>query len=296
MSGLKFVFLIGFLSICDAFWWGRDNRESIQLPLNPSTPLPPNLRQYPVSYIRAFAYHPVAFPQPLAPITTYQVRNQQSQRSSYPFSSSIQSLSQHQVPNTQNPQELETTQISTTPSTTSTTSTTTTTPMPTTTTSTTQSPQFSGSQPIPQSFGRVDYGAFSRSDYGQSIQRQLPQQNTNYGGFPYYNNQQYHYRYDDGSANQFSGRLINNEQNFQQYSADPVTYQFIPTSITPIAPQNSVKFVPCMCPVAVQVSPNLAEKRADESMQVVAQTTESSTTSSTQVPLMVFDDIEEEAK
>lgn len=227
------------------------------------------------------------------------MRNQQSQRSSFPFSSSVQSLTQHQAPNIQISQEFETTEkISTTPSTTpsTTSTTTTTTQQPTTTTSTTQQPQFSGSQPIPQSFGRVDYGAFSRSDYGQSIQRQLPQQNTNYGGFPYYNNQQYHYRYDDGSANQFSARLINNEQQFQQYSPDPVTYQFIPTSITPIAPQNSVKFVPCMCPVAVQVSPNLAEKRADESMPIVAQTTESSTTTSTQVPPLVFDDIEEEAK
>lgn len=51
-----------------------------------------------------------------------------------------------------------------------------------------------------------------------------------------------------------------------------------------------------MCPVAVQVSPNLAEKRTDESMPIVAQTTESSTTTSTQVPPLVFDDIEEEAK
>lgn len=268
------------------------SRESPSLQANPTSTIPPALRQYPISYIRAFAYHPVAFPQPLAPITTYHVRNQQSPSRSFPFPQAA-SLTQ------QNPQEITT--ISTTPSTTTTkiTTTTTTTQAPTTTTQapTTQAPpQFSGSQPAPQAFGRVDYSQFSRSDYGQSIQRQLPQQPTNYGGYPYYQNQQYNYRYDDGQSNQFSGRVYNGEQQFQQYSVDPVTYQFIPTSITPINPQNSVKFVPCMCPVAVQVSQNLAEKRTDE-IPIVAQTTESSTTTtqSTQAP-SILEEIEEEAK
>ncbi|KAG5674597.1 hypothetical protein PVAND_004551 [Polypedilum vanderplanki] len=286
-------FIISFLSIvsCDAFWWGRDSRESNQVRETSQPTIPPPLRQYPISYIRAFAYHPVAFPQPLAPITTYHVRNQQSPGRSFPSSSaqgSQQSIAQQQLSMGQNVQE-----FSTTPSTTTTTTTTTTTPPPVT-----QS-QFSASQPIPQQ------QTFSRGDFGQTVQRQLPPQSSlyqNYGGYPYYYNQQYHFRYDDASAgpqapqvqNQFSGRLYNGEQpTYQQYTADPVTYQFIPTSITPITQQNSVKFVPCMCPVAVQVSPPLVEKRNDE-IPLLSPTTESNVSQQpAQTPSL--DEIEEES-
>lgn len=196
----------------------------------------------------------MAFPQPLAPITTYTVRGQQQQLPS-------RSLTQQQLPHL-GPQDFGT--PPTTPSTTTTTTTTTTTPPPTT-----QAP-FTPSQQIPQSYARGEFG-----------QRQLPfqPQYSNYGGYPYYYNQQYHYRYDDQQQNQFSSRLYPNEPQFQQYSVDPVSYQFIPTSVTPLQQQNSVKFVPCMCPVAVQVSPplNIKERTNESDIQVLSQTSTEAT-------------------
>lgn len=233
--------------------------------------VPPALRQYPISYIRAFAYHPVAFPQPLAPITTYTVRNPLPSRS----------LTHQQLPNLQNPQDFGT--PSTTPSTTTTTTTTTTPPPTTTTTS-----PFSGSQPIPQSYSRGEFG-----------QRQLPfNAYQNYGGFPYYYNNQYSYRYDETPTSQFSGRVYGGEPNYQQYSIDPITYQFIPTSITPIQPpQNSVKFVPCMCPVAVQVSPPIALKeRTNEPETPILSSPISSTESNTSPSTSLEEESVEEAK
>lgn len=228
--------------------------------------LPPPLHQYPISYIRAFAYHPVAFPQPMAPITTYTVRNPPQVHPSQVHSLPSRSLTQQQLPNLQNPQEFG--PPSTTPKVT-TTSTTTTTPVPTTTPSI-----FSGSQAFPQSSARGDFG-----------QRQLPfNAYQNYGGYPYYYNNQYQYRYDEAPSNQFTGRVYGGESNYQPYSMDPMTYQFIPTSITPIQPQNSVKFVPCMCPVAVQVSPPMAIKERNsepENSISSASSTESITSPST---------------
>jgi hypothetical protein len=254
----------------------------------PPTASPP-LRQFPISYIRAFAYQPIAFPQPLAPITTYHVRNQQSPGRSFPSSAqgSVQAINQQQLPIAQNPQEFGPPPP---PSPTTTTTTTTTTPAPP---PPVIQPQFLGSQPMPQSI--------SRGDFGQTVQRQLPHQSSlyqNYGGYPYYYNQQFHYRYEDSvppQPNQFSGRLYNGESSYQQYPSEPVTYQFIPTSITPIAQQqNSVKFVPCMCPVAVQVSPPLAEKRNDE-IPLLSPTTESSVPQQPALPSSV-EEIEEESK
>lgn len=142
---------------------------------------------------------------------------------------------------------------------TTTTTTSTTTPVPTTTI---QSQSFPGSQPVPQSYTR----------FADGYQRQLPLQQAyqsgNFGGFPQvYNNQPFNNPYqfnEPPSANQFSGRLFGGEPPYQQYSTDPLTYQFIPTSITQMPNQNNVKFVPCMCPVSVSISPPLAEKRSDE--------------------------------
>lgn len=238
----------------------------------------PPVRQFPISYIRAFAYHPVAFPQPLAPITTYHVsRNQQSFNANrnFPASNSVsgammQALQQQLIQsqdqiqggfpqpptNQQLPQNAQV-EFGTQPSTTSTT--TTTTPAPVTTTA-------QPAQPV-----------LTRSGFSEGYQRQIPIQHQsytagNFGGFPQFYNQPYSQPYNQYSsmnqynegANQFSGRLFGAEPTYQQYSADPLTYQFIPTSITPISNQNNIKFVPCMCPVAVQISPPLAEKRTDE--------------------------------
>lgn len=50
----------------------------------PEVPEPivkPSVRQLPVSYIKAFAYQPVAFPTPLGPIATYQVSKNGNQYS-----------------------------------------------------------------------------------------------------------------------------------------------------------------------------------------------------------------------
>lgn len=276
-------------------------------------PTIPPLRQYPVSYIRAFAYQPVAFPQPLAPITTYHVsRNQQSynQRTapqpvgiSAAYSQAIQEQFLQNQQNNRNPgsalpnplpvipqpppnhqllPQSPYIDFGTTPTTTQAT---------TTTTTTTQAPvtfppapqnsfsNFIGSQPIPQ--------VLSRSSFREDSQRQLPQkfyhQSSNYGGFPsngqsYYYNQpapsQYqHQQYNDVNANQFSGRVFGASPQFEQYSVDPISYQFIPTSITniPSAPQNNVKFVPCMCPVAVSISPPIPEKRTEEPIVTVTE-------------------------
>lgn len=145
-----------------------------------------------------------------------------------------------------------------TPPTTTTTSTTTTTPAPTTTTTTTQQP-FVPSQPAPMMSVR------SGADYP----RQMFYGGNNFGGFPQFYNQPYNpYPYlDQNVGNQFTGRVYGGgaEPQFQQYTTDSVTYQFVPTSITPIQqPQNSVKFVPCMCPVAVSVSAPIPEKRTDD--------------------------------
>jgi hypothetical protein len=116
----------------------------------------------------------------------------------------------------------------------------------------------------------------------EGYQRQLYYGGANYGGFPsFYNNPYNPYPYVDQSVgNQFTGRYSSGEPAYQQYTTDSVTYQFIPTSITPIQPQapaqNSVKFVPCMCPVAVSMSPPIPEKRSDEnpSIQVAPQSIE----------------------
>lgn len=228
--------------------------------------MPPPLHQYPISYIRAFAYHPVAFPQPMAPITTYTVRNPLPSHSLTQQQLPSRSLTQQQLPNLQNHQEFGPPTTTPKPTTTSTT----TTPAPTTTQSI-----FSGSQAFPQLSARGEFG-----------QRQLPfNAYQNYGGYPYYYNNQYQYRYDDAPSNQFSGRVYGGESNYQPYSMDPMTYQFIPTSITPIQPpQNSVKFVPCMCPVAVQVSPPMAIKERNsepENPILSASSTESITSPST---------------
>lgn len=102
---------------------------------------------------------------------------------------------------------------------------------------------------------------------GDGYQRQLYYGGSNYGGFPsFYNNPYNPYPYVDQSVgNQFTGRYSGGEPAYQQYTTDSLTYQFIPTSITPMQqPQNNVKFVPCMCPVAVSLSPPIPEKRSDE--------------------------------
>lgn len=292
----SFQFLIGsLLASCHAFWWGRE-RFVLQVFLKANDVIiifgystnevnqvtaPPPVRQFPISYIRAFAYHPVAFPQPLAPITTYHVsRNQQSYNANRNFPANglnsamvqaiqqqlIQSQDQSQggfqaVPQPPMQQQLpQTSQIDFgTPPTTSTT--TTTTPAPVTTTA------------APQVFAQPAPPILTRSGFSEGYQRQLPIQQQyisgNFGGFPQAYNQPYSQPYNQynqysEAANQFSGRLFGGEPTYQQYSTDPLTYQFIPTSITPIANQNNIKFVPCMCPVAVQISPPLAEKRTDE--------------------------------
>lgn len=261
----------------------------------------PPMRQFPISYIRAFAYHPVAFPQPLAPITTYQVsrnsqsyspnrnfqpsvsgignalsqvfqqkflQNQEGSQNGYPMANSIVSHppTQQQLP--QNGQV----DFGTPPTSTTTTSTTTVAP------STTQPPSFLGSQPTPQ--------VYTRSGFHDGYQRQLPiQQNYqsgNFGGFPQlYNqpsyNQQFNpYQFNEqASQNQFSGRVFGGEPSYQQYQAEPMTYQFIPTSITPIPNnQNNVKFVPCMCPVAVSISSPPAEKRTNDEIPMLNPTNE----------------------
>lgn len=236
------------------------------------TVAPPS-RQYPISYIRAFAYHPVAFPQPLAPITTYQVsRNPQTYNPNRSFQTgpsyqakyiqgpeNLQSISQ---PATQQ-QPPQNAQVDFGAPAVSSTTTSTTTSAPVTTSAPASS--FTGSQPVSQ--------VFTRSGFNDGYQRMLPMQqqyqSPNFGGFPQYYNEPFTrpinpYQFNDqGSSNQFSGRLFNSEPSYQQYSPDPVTYQFIPTSVSPIQNQN-VKFVPCMCPVAVSISAPIAEKRTDE--------------------------------
>lgn len=147
-----------------------------------------------------------------------------------------------------------------------------------TTTTTTQAPVTSTAPPV---FAQPAPPVLTRSGFSEGYQRQMPIQRQsytsgNFGGFPQFYNEPYSQpysqpynqynpinQYNDG-ANEFSGRLFGAEPTYQQYSADPLTYQFIPTSITPISNQNNIKFVPCMCPVAVQISPPLAEKRTDE--------------------------------
>lgn len=148
--------------------------------------------------------------------------------------------------------------------------TTTTTPAPTTTTTTTSPPPLQTSF-IPSQQAPVTGGMNTRSG-ADGYQRQLYYGGANYGGYPtFYNNPYNPYPYIDQSVgNQFTGRYSSGEPAYQQYTTDSVTYQFIPTSITPIqqqqqAPvQNNVKFVPCMCPVAVSMSPPIPEKRSDE--------------------------------
>lgn len=139
-----------------------------------------------------------------------------------------------------------------------------------TTTTTTPAPVTSTAPPV---YAQPAPPVLTRSGFSEGYQRQIPiqhQQYTagNFGGFPQFYNQPYNQyssnnQYNEGT-NQFSGRLFGAEPTYQQYSADPLTYQFIPTSITPLSNQNNIKFVPCMCPVAVQISPPLPEKRTDE--------------------------------
>lgn len=161
------------------------------------------------------------------------------------------------------------------PTTTSTTTTTTTTPAPAPVPT---QPQFS--QPIPP--------IMTRSGFSEGYQRQIPFQQQmyqagNFGGFPQFpappmKQFQYNEQFQYDQPNQFSGRLFGAEPSYQQYAADPVTYQFIPTSITQIPNQNNIKFVPCMCPVAVSISPPIPEKRTDE-IPILSATTESEVSS-----------------
>jgi hypothetical protein len=128
----------------------------------------------------------------------------------------------------------------------------------------------------------------TRAGFSDGYQRQTPMhqmyQSGNFGGFPQVYNNPYNqpynqFQYNDVS-NQFSGRGYGGEPSYQQYASDPLTYQFIPTSVTPI--QNNVKFVPCMCPVAVQISPPLIEKRSEE-VPILSATTESESVSQSPV-------------
>lgn len=149
-----------------------------------------------------------------------------------------------------------------------------------TTTSTTTTPAPIQS-PVAQFSNRVGFAD------SPGYQRQLQQsyQSGNFGGFPQFYNQPYsqpsnQFQYNEQAApSPFSGRLFGGEPNYQQYTADPMTYQFIPTSITPIQNQNNVKFVPCMCPVAVSISPPLMEKRSED-IPLLQPTTESEPTQS----------------
>lgn len=231
------------------------------------------MRQFPISYIRAFAYHPVAFPEPLAPITTYHVsRNQQSYNPNRSFPSTglsgafAQALQQQML---QSQDQLQTPQLPTQQQQVDFA-----TPPPTTTTSTTTA------APIP-SAPPAQVPVLTRSGFSDGYQRQLPIQQTyqsgNFGGFPQFYNQPYsqpynQFQYNDQVApNQFSGRLFGGEPAYQQYSADPMTYQFIPTSITPMSSnQNNIKFVPCMCPVAVSISPPMVEKRNSDEIPILS--------------------------
>lgn len=180
----------------------------------------------------------------------------------------------------------------TTPTTSTTTSTTT--PAPTTTAQNFREQSFSGSQPVPQAYTR----------FADGYQRQLPiqqaYQSGNFGGFPQvYSNQPFNnpFQFNEApSANQFSGRLFGGEPPYQQYSTDPLTYQFIPTSITQMPNQNNVKFVPCMCPVSVSISPPLIEKRSDE-IPILNPTTEAESLSGKMDRIdQAFPQIEEEEK
>lgn len=230
----------------------------------------------------------MAFPQPLAPITTYRVSKNPSQQQSFNTNRNLQakeignalaqvfqqqfmqegSLSGVPLPPTQQllPQSPQV-EFGSAP----------TTPVPTTTVTTTVAPSTTqAAQPILQTYG-------TRSGFDGGYQRQLPlhqaYKSGNFGGFPQYYNEPYStpfnpYQYSERvGGGQMSGRLFGGEPAYQQY--DPMTYQFIPTSITPLpTPQNNIKFVPCMCPVAVQVSPPLPEKRTDE-IPLLNPTTES---------------------
>lgn len=128
---------------------------------------------------------------------------------------------------------------------------------------------------------------------GDGYQRQLYYGGSNFGGFPsFYNNPYNPYPYvDQNIGNQFTGRYSSGEPSYQQYTTDSVTYQFIPTSITPMQSQmqsqNSVKFVPCMCPVAVSLSPPIPEKRSDEVpiVQVAAKQQQQSSSETETQPL-----------
>jgi len=281
MIGLKLLFFIGSLiASSHAFWWARESAGRSEQ----STVAPP-MRQYPISYIRAFAYHPVAFPQPLAPITTYHVsRNPQTYNPNRNtqvsgFNGAVLQAMQQQLYQNQEPQNSgspsylnqpsiqqqlpQNPQVDFGPPPTTTTTTTTTTPAP----PLTQPPTFSTAPPISQTYIK---SGFAEPFHRQSHMQQ-PYQSGNFGGFPQYYSPPYsqpfnQYPYGEGvGINQFSGRLFGEPPAYQQYSSDPMTYQFIPTSITPIPNQNNnVKFVPCMCPVAVSISPSIPEKRSDE--------------------------------
>jgi hypothetical protein len=281
----QFVTVTLFASSHAWFW---DNNQAAAKPSAP-------VRQLPISYIRAFAYHPVAFPQPLAPITTYHVsRNPQNYipNRNFPSSPSIggaiaqgfqQQFFQNQdsspsMPQPPTQQQLPLTsqvEFGTLPTTTSLPSTTTPTPTPTVPT-----PAFSGSSQTSQFSNRVGFAD------GPGYQRQLQQsyQSGNFGGFPQYqtfNQPSNQFQYNDQvQSNQFSGRLFGSEPNYQQYTSDPLTYQFIPTSITPMQNQNNVKFVPCMCPVAVSISSSPLMEKRSEDIPLLQPTTDSEATQS----------------
>lgn len=185
----------------------------------------PSVRHLPVSYIKAFAYQPVAFPAPLAPITTYQVSkgmNQNQPNNLYSRSNLIQQFLQQQQQSRHGNSIYSVNGLGDYASSTAA-PITTTTPVPVTTTTTTQAPQ-------PQE--RQWFGNYA--GYSSVAQTQFPNYNQN-GNYLNPNPQSY---------------LSNRQSAFQYYTVDPSSYQFIPTNVNH---NGALQFVPCMCPIGVNV-------------------------------------------
>lgn len=207
----------------------------------------PSMRHLPVSYIKAFAYQPVAFPAPLAPITTYQVSkgvNQNQPNQQYSRSNLIQQFLQQQQARNGNPMYSISGQGDYTVATV--TQPPTTTPVPTTTTTTTTP----APQPAPQ-----ERQWFGYSGYNSVAQNQ----------FPYYNQQGQYASYSNQNPNH-NAYQSNRQSAFQYYTVDPSTYQFIPTNVNH---QNGLQFVPCMCPIGVNViNPDPADRGNSQGQQL----------------------------
>lgn len=203
---------------------------------------PPVVKQWPLSYVRTYTYHPVQFPtQTAAPISSFQVSRYLP--NFFSANSPPKALAQTgsaSAPAPASPSSMGNIQQPASPSSVPP-------PAPPVSHSQAYAPA-QGQQPNPNAMpmpSQLPVNQQSSSDFNQPMPVQIPSQSSFFG----------------------SSHMAPKPM---QYMQDPASFPYMPS----VAPYNvqHVQFVPCMCPITVSMPPEV-EKRADDTSAIENQNT-----------------------